>query len=124
MRKKKKRSQQRLTPEIESDKILTVKLRCLVCGEKTGVTMDVRESMHPAGIEDVRDGLCPKCEEARQQGCCLVFTSDTGVILEKSWADKFLKPELRDKFIGAVNRISKKDMNMIKRAWKNGLQRN
>lgn len=120
--KKKKRTNSGATPEIPTDRIITRKCRCLICGEETGTSIDVRES-DGLGEGDVRDGLCSDCEGHRQQGCCLVYTETDGMILEKSWASK-LKPELRDRFIGNVMRISDDDMQRIKDALRKGLQNN
>lgn len=72
---KKRHNRLRETPEIPTDPFVTIEWRCLVCGEPTGVKTDTRKSLEP-DINDRRDGLCPRCEEFRAQGCVLVFTDD------------------------------------------------
>lgn len=88
---------------------------CLVCGEKTGKTMDIRSTLvDPRVLNEqaenrmVRSGLCPRCQKAHDDGCTIFYTETRGVILTIE-ANEKIHPDFR----GGVIKIPEDKMDEV-----------
>lgn len=72
------------TRELETDPIVTVRLRCVGCGRLTGVTRDERKSdlSEDAKDMDVHDGLCPEHEAQLKDGYSIFVGNDGSVVFK------------------------------------------
>lgn len=83
LKKGKRRPEPPPAPPIETAEVTTLKCFCMVCGEPTGLTKDIRSTLiDPKDLQDsgvdladpkIRDGLCRRCTNALAEGCTIII---------------------------------------------------